>query len=155
MKNYNLLIILESKIKLFICSTLSKNQKSILIEGNEYMEIPIGYFNGFYDWLRNASGYIIGVRYFPFEDSSFLLDELGELEYLRTDKNKDSINICFLDETHCLIDEEASNDQDFSENRIFKSSEGKFLFIFDITRIKETLDPSINIIMNPKNQTGS
>jgi hypothetical protein len=135
MKKDFLFIVLESEIKVFINSNLSEKERTLSYDNIEFKEIPIGHFNGFYDWLRDFTGRIIGVRYFPFEDSNFLLNELVELNYSKIDK--DSVDIYFVDEEHRLINEDISDDQKFGENRIFKSATGKYFLTFDITEMKE------------------
>jgi hypothetical protein len=136
MKKDFLFIFLETDIKLFIGSNLSEDV-NILYDNKNFVEISIGHFNGFYDWLRNYSGLIIGVRYFPFEDSNFLLKELVQLKYSKTDEH--SIDIYFVEEQHRSINEDISDDQKFGGNRIFKSSEGKYLLTFEITEVEEKL----------------
>ncbi len=134
-----LFIVLDPKIRVFISSDLSEDEKTVLYDSNEFKEIPIGHCNGFYDWLRNFSGHIIGVRYFPFEDSNFLLNEVIHLNYSKIDKVKGNMDIYFVDAEHCLIDEDISDDQKFGDNRIFKSSEGKLLLTFEVTEVKGEL----------------
>ena len=124
---------------MFTSSNFSEEEKIFSYGSNEFKEIPIGHFNGFYDWLRNFSGNIVGVRYFPFEDADFLFDELSKLKYSKTDKVKGIIDIYFENANCHSINEDISDDQKFGDNRIFKSLKGKLLFVFDITDVEEEL----------------
>ena len=78
--------------------------------GREYADTGHGEVTGFYDWLRNANGDLLGVRYTPFESTEFVLEALAAKEYVRVVPRK-FIEIYFGGAKH--PDERRSNDQAF------------------------------------------
>src|SRR5437762_12985942 len=77
--------------------------------GQTYSSIA-GDWTGFYDWIRNAERKLLGVRYWPFEATEFVISRASGLSYARVSEGRD-VEIFFSDERH--IKEEFSKDQDF------------------------------------------
>lgn len=88
-------------------------ENSILLGNIEYRDADIGDFIGFYDFLRNSAGEILGVRFFPFEDCDFAEKELKM--FVSPNQN---------------YDESKSDDQLFGDNKLFKSKNGRILLTF-------------------------
>lgn len=88
-------------------------EKRFLLDGIEYTDSNFDDFSGFYDYLRNSAGEILGVRFLPFEDYDFNEKEL----------------IFLASETE-TIDEEKSDDQRFGENKIYRTRNGNILLTF-------------------------
>lgn len=84
-----------------------------LLNGIEYEDSQLGDFIGFYDYLRNSEGEILGVRMIPFEDCGFLETELN----LFASSGED-------------VDESKSDDQLFTDNKLYKSRNGSILITF-------------------------
>ncbi len=89
--------------------------------------------NEFYDWLRTTEGDVIGVRWFPYEDTS-LRDTraryLAALPNVSIDSDKLGLTIYFS--ASRSVDESKSGDQEFLENNVFFSSKGTFAISFAI-----------------------
>ncbi len=94
-----------------------------LLDGIEYTDAEFGDFLGFYDYLRNAAGEILGVRFLPFEDYGFSEKEL----LLLASENKD-------------FDEKKSDDQRFGENKLYHARNGNILLTFAAPDEKFTAD---------------
>jgi hypothetical protein len=108
--------------------------------GNAYYEDQgFGDFTGFYDWLRNTKGRVIGVRYLPADELQFLCNSVAQLPYVVVDSQIKSIELYFSDDRS--IDESASNDQEFGDNRLFKSTSGTFALSFNASEVIDSLTP--------------
>ena len=44
-----------------------------VIGSKQYRDANFGQWTGFYDWLRDSKEQVLGVRYWPFEDTEFLI----------------------------------------------------------------------------------
>ncbi len=89
--------------------------------------------NGFYDWLRNAEGDVIGVRWFPHEETSLRdirAGYLAELPNVTIDSDKLGLTIYFTENRR--VDESKSGDQEFLENNVYFSSNGTYAISFAI-----------------------
>ncbi len=84
-----------------------------LLGGIEYKDSGSGDFIGFYDYLRNSADEILGVRFFPFEDENFAEQEIN----LFASKDR-------------AIDENKSDDQQFGDNKLYKSRNDSLLLTF-------------------------
>ena len=87
--------------------------KRFLLDGIEYNDRAFGDFSGFYDYLRNSSGEVLGIRFSPFEDCGFHDKEL----LLFASANED-------------FDKETSDDQRFGDNKIYQARNGAILLTF-------------------------
>jgi hypothetical protein len=94
--------------------------------------------NGFYDFLRCSKGDIIGVRWFPHEDSILRGDRTSYLKELnRTNIATDCQELeIFFSETR-TIDDRRSGDQEFLKNNLFFSSHGKCAISFAIDGLSD------------------
>lgn len=88
-------------------------EKRFLLNGIEYIDSSFGDFVGFYDYLRNSAGEVIGVRFLPFEDYGFI--------------EKEMLFWAVKNET---FDEEKSDDQRFGENKVYQARNGTILLTF-------------------------
>lgn len=107
--------------------------------GNTYREqTKYGGSTGHYDWLRSASGDVQGVRHWPFDDKELapviepLLNACRSLPYARVENGK-HVKLFFTSSPR--IDEDASQDQDLSNNGIYRSDAGEFLLYFDTSAL--------------------
>ena len=55
---------------------------SFVCEGKCYRDTGVGDFTEFYDWLRNSSGEVLGVRYYLCADTEFLMGYAQEKDYM-------------------------------------------------------------------------
>jgi len=89
--------------------------------GEHFEDVGLGYDNGFYDFLRNRTGAITGIRYFPSPDADKALKEVAEGEGIMrpTDGNLPILQIFWGADHH--FDPEAPCDQYFGNNFIYRS----------------------------------
>ncbi len=97
-----------------------------------------GDLTGFYDWLRNAEGLVIGVRYLPADELNFLLEELSELPYAEVDWRIRSVEFYFSRDRS--VDASISNDQEFGDNRLLRSSSGTIAISFNAGAAIDSFD---------------
>lgn len=98
------------------------------IGDRDYVDSGFGDWTGFYDWLRDFNGRIVGVRYWPFEETTFLIDLLCNRGYI-VPGEKSYLEIYFT--KNRKVDRRKSDDQDFGSNKIFSSEQGTWLMSFD------------------------
>jgi len=67
-----LLVVLASEPKLAFARECPAG--SFRMGGRDYRDQGYGDWTGFYHWLRSAPDTVIGVRYWPFENTRFLAD---------------------------------------------------------------------------------
>jgi hypothetical protein len=80
-------------------------------------------WSGFYDWLRDNNGNLLGIRFSSFPETEFLIHALSGLPYTYVEGN-DTVEI-FLTSGRRRSVPERSCDQDFLYDQVFKSASGK------------------------------
>ena len=108
---------------------------SFRMGGRDYRDQGYGDWTGFYDWLRSAPDSVIGVRYWPFENTRFLADVVCSLPYVKVPEDGSCLEIYF---SRGRVQARASDDQSFGSNRIFCSEEGGWAISFDTTGLSAT-----------------
>jgi len=105
-----------------------------------YQDQGYGDWTGFYDWLRKDSAEIVGVRYWPFERTEFLIDHLAKakLSYVQTPVARRRVEVYFALVGSHGVDPRKSDDQTFGSNRIFLCKQNRWLISFDTTRLSES-----------------
>lgn len=110
-KQKYLLVELAKTPRFWLADEIPDNR--FLLGGIEYEDSGLGDFIGFYDYLRNSAGNILGVRFLPFEDCGFSETEINLIA--SPDEN---------------VDESKSDDQLFTDNKLYKSRNGSILITF-------------------------
>jgi hypothetical protein len=109
--------IILSKQEVPRVAVLSKAESvasSVNLAGQSYFDSGIGDWIGFFDWLRESSGRIIGVRQWVDEPSKVLYS--GQFFGVELDEKKRVL--CAYFGSSREVDEVASCDQDFGNNRL-------------------------------------
>jgi hypothetical protein len=101
-----------------------------------YRDQGFGDWTGFYDWLREPSDKVVGVRYLPFDKTRFLVDLLCSLPYVTAPKDRSYVEVYFVKNPR--PDSMRSDDQAFGSNKVFYSEEGGWLLSFDTTGLSES-----------------
>lgn len=102
-----------------------------------------GDWSGFYDWLRDSAGQIVGVRFWPFEQARFLCDFLGRFPYVRVEGSHRFIEIYFRSDRNIAVGR--SDDQAFGGNHIF-SADGEWAITFDLKTLASSEAASIDAL---------
>src|ERR1700719_2322678 len=76
-----LLVILHSRLTL--ARDLRWPLKGFVVDNKKYLDAAFGNWTGFYDWIRDMDGNLLGVRYAPFEDTEFLIEHTTRLSYVK------------------------------------------------------------------------
>jgi hypothetical protein len=66
-----LILIFGRVISFFISKTIPK--EGFTQDDDFFKDIGHGDWNGFYDWLRDKDGKLVGIRYSPFKEASWRL----------------------------------------------------------------------------------
>lgn len=103
--------------------------------GRCYRDAGLGEFTGFYDWLRDADGGIIGVRYLPFEASRAVCDAVAAFPYV--DVTADRLSLAVFFSTEHAFDPASSGDQAFGGNRVFVAANGDYALTFDASTLND------------------
>lgn len=103
----------------------------ITVDGETYRDVGSGDWTGYYDWLRNTQGAILGVRYWPSEETHFLVSTASPLSYSRVYDNERQpwVEIYFSDDRN--VDYERSKDYDFVYSRVLSSDLAEYAICFD------------------------
>src|SRR5688572_17487387 len=80
-------------------------------EGRGFRERGHGDLTGFYDWLRDTSDAVMGVRYWPLRETEFPREAIRYLSYVRLGDDSPSVEIFFSSRRE--FDPERSATQDF------------------------------------------
>ena len=100
-----------------------------------YRDTGLGDFTGFYDWLRDPAGGVIGVRYLPFEASHAVCDTVRTFPYVEVATDCSSLAIFFSSKR--AFDPASSGDQAFGGNRVFAAEDGTYALTFDLDSLDE------------------
>lgn len=100
-----------------------------------FTESGHGDLTGFYDWLRDASGTLLGVRYWPLREVDFPRDAVRHLPYVAVSDEDPSIEIYFS--TRRDFEPGLSVDQDFGENTVYVSDDGDYAVSFGTHWLEE------------------
>lgn len=103
-------------------------------------------FNGFYDFLRDDSRRVLGVRFLPSAPPEFLLDSLKSLPYVERGLSTE-LRIFFSQERK--FDPSISVDQYFGENRIYCSTTGRIALSFSLAPLNVSEVRSIPLTTPP------
>jgi hypothetical protein len=87
---------------------------SVNLTGQTYVDSGIGDWIGFFDWLRDSSGQIIGVRQWVDEPSKVLFSE----QFFGVESDEKRRVLCAYFGSSREVDEVASCNQDFGNNRL-------------------------------------
>jgi hypothetical protein len=101
--------------------------------GEPYSSVG-GEWTGFYDWIRNAAGVLLGVRYWPFESTEFVISRAAQLGYVQTSERR-YVEIFFSNER--CISKELSKDQEFLYDPVFVSPSGECALAFSTEGLSE------------------
>lgn len=94
-------------------------------------------FLGFFDWLRKSQTEIIGIRLCFFEHQAYN-SVLVNFPYVQSSFENKCMEIFFTDNIYNF---DLSGDQDFTNNYVYISSNGDYLFTFPLDFLKkEELD---------------
>ncbi|MCE4556273.1 hypothetical protein [Pelomonas cellulosilytica] len=90
---------------------------TLLLGGVAFTDTGTGDWQGFYDWLRNQEGQVLGVRQWVDDPNSLLLT--GSFSGAEADSKHGVLMIYFGDERK--FDEASSGDQCFGNNRLLRA----------------------------------
>jgi hypothetical protein len=127
-------LIIELAPRIALASRVRWPVGSFTGNGKYYGPLGFGHSTGFYDWLRDSTSNLVGVRYWPFEDTQFLLQEVAHLRYVKVAAGRLEIYFHSSDQ----IDQENSADQDFLYCELFRSDERCYAIAFGLENLNES-----------------
>jgi hypothetical protein len=95
-----------------------------------YRDAGQGDFTGFYDWLRDTAGRLLGLKYWIYRDVDFHREVLASLPYVELPDGEPSVEIFFSAERG--YDAAKSDDQSFADNALFRSEDGEWAVTFSV-----------------------
>jgi hypothetical protein len=112
----------------------------LTLDHKVYQDVGHGEWTGFYDWLRDPCGDIVGVRYWPFEDVQLPLD-LGASATLASPAlvvSPDGAKAEVYFTTSRQVVPADSADQDFGCSKVFAAADGELAICFDVSALTDT-----------------
>jgi len=89
--------------------------------------------HGFYDWLRNSDGLVVGVRYDLFETHLDIRDELLHWDYVyKQPTGFDDVSLLIFFTAVREFDESCSADQSLTGDYVYRSKNGKLGISFQL-----------------------
>lgn len=128
-----LIVVLKSNLTL--AESPAWPLKGFALDGKEYRDAALGEWTGFYDWLRNPNGVLLGVRYWLNEGTERLVQQAHVLDYVRVDPSR-FIEIYFSDRRD--IEPKLSADQEFLYDAVFRSDNGQYALGFAMVGLSES-----------------
>lgn len=128
--NYCLVIVFKPRLTLALVAGHPIDE--LILGGVRYRDAGYGEWTGFYDWLRDNKGRVIGVRYWP-DDPQFLLDILPLFPYAMIPDNKFYVEVYFSNTR--AVEKKKSHDQDFLFDKLFVADNGDYAIAFDTSLI--------------------
>jgi len=112
------------------CFHVDQLEKKITIDNIVFDEYEDNDYSGFYDWMRNSLGEIIGLRYTRLDGfEPIIITALKKLPYLNFTHEK-IIEIYFNPNRNYV--EDNSNDQDIGVCKIYVSANQTYAILLDI-----------------------
>lgn len=127
-----LLVILHPRLTL--ARDLRWPLKGFVVGNKQYRDAAFGDWTGFYDWLRDVNGDLLGVRYTPSDATEFLIEHATKLSYVKADPSR-HIEIYFSENR--TTDPKRSCDQEFLYDAVFRSGEDDYAIGFGIEELSE------------------
>jgi len=104
-----------------------------ILDGRRFQDKNYDGVTDFSDWLRNPTGRVIGVRFWPYEEMRFLSDQLGQFSYVAVTEQGKQVAIYLSDDRQ--VDEEKSADQNFATNKVYSTDDGEWAIAFRATQL--------------------
>lgn len=131
-----LILFLESTFKLFLCKSFYIND-FIVLKNKQYRIDSTSKNNkgfiGFFDWLRKNEKTIVGIRLSFFDDLNYC-NVFVDRNYVKSVFENRAIELIFKGE---YFDFDLSGDQDFTNNYIYESEDGEYIFTFGLDHLTE------------------
>jgi hypothetical protein len=105
------------------------------LNGKEYRDAQLGEWTGFYDWLRDPNGDLLGVRYWVDEGTEVLVQQAYLLAYARVDPSR-CIEFYFSERRN--VEAKLSTDQEFLYDPVFRSDDGEYALGFAMHGLSES-----------------
>lgn len=134
MENRLLIVTISSKPK---AKLIPVNTNKVEIGDQLFEEIGLGDTNGFYDFLRQPDGHIVGVRFAPFIELAYIFDSAIAGSGLRITGAAPTASLELFWESVTNYDHDLSADQFFDYNYIFRSSLGRFAVSFGFSHLPQ------------------
>lgn len=96
--------------------------------------------HGFYDWLKDSTRKIIGIRLFLFEDYQFVIDNFRTYEYVGSETTKlgNTLIYLYFSEQREFSDS-LSDDQLFTGNYFYRSESREIAMTFEAPDVSLSL----------------
>ena len=109
--------------------------KGFALENKRYGDTGVGEWTGIYDWLRDAGGNLLGVRYTPADEMKIPAEVLKGLPYIKL-VPPCHLEIYFSDRQ--IVEPTLPCDQAFMYDAVFRSEDGEYAIGFDMEELDES-----------------
>jgi len=109
--------------------------KEFTLNGKKFHDTRLGEWTGFYDWLRDSNGGLLGVRYWLSEGTELLEEHARVLTYTKVDPSR-HIEVYFSERKD--FDANLSADQEFLYDPVFRSDDGSYALGFAMDGLSES-----------------
>ncbi len=138
-----LLVAFRSRLTLALVNECSGDK--FQMGDRRYRDKGYGDWTGFYDWLKDSDGKILGVRYWPFREIHLPIKKLFQLPYVVVAKDRSYIEIYFSNDHQ--VDAQCSDDQDFGANKVFLTDQSELAISFRRPRLNiQNLSATLKVI---------
>ena len=131
-----LILFIENAFKLFLCKSIYIND-FIILKNKSYKIDSTSKSNegfiGFFDWLRTNEETIVGIRLNFFDDLNYC-NVLINKSFVKSVFENRSIELMFKGE---YFNYDLSGDQDFTNNYVYESEDGDYIFTFGLDHLTE------------------
>jgi hypothetical protein len=124
-KRLTLIIFLRPRLTLAITDFRPGN--GFDADGDHFRDDRRDEWTGFYDWLRDPEGQLVGIRYCPFEYLESLIEKVESFSYARSVPGR-YLEIFFSSLRN--LDQSRSGDQAFEYDQVFLSERSEYAIAF-------------------------
>ena len=132
-----LIVVLGGEVGLLLARECPEG--AFTINNSVFKDLGYGDFLGFYDWLRNARQRIIGVRHHVFNEFKLPFGKISELPYAEVVEYPNVVTLSVYFDAYRDIEEETSDDQCFTDNRVYRSELDEYAISFNVEGVINTL----------------
>lgn len=132
-----LIVTLGQELKLLLARRCP--EKAFTVNSSVFQDVGYGDFLGFYDWLRNDQHAVIGVRHHIFDEFKLPFDRFSDLPYAEVIKFQKIFTLSLYFGIDRNVEEESSDDQLFTDNRVYRSEHGVYAISFNVEGVVNSL----------------
>lgn len=132
-----LIVVLKEEVELLLARECP--ERSFTVNNTVFKDVGYGDFLGFYDWLRNTQQRVVGVRHHVFDEFKLPFGRFKELPYAEVFEYPKVFSLSLYFGADRDIEEQSSDDQCFTDNRVYRSELDEYAISFSVEDVINTL----------------